>query len=386
MSRDRSADHLRAVAWRSERAFLDARDPWNRLVAQIPAASVFLRHEWFDAAWRWASADAELYIIALLQGDRLVGAAPLVLRQQSGRFAHRRLSFLTVPDTQLCDVIAEPALRTEVLTALLDALQRRADWDVLDLSYLTADAAEEIADLARSRGRPTAVLDQGNNPAITLAGTWEQYYGRRSRRLKKGNNLIANKLKKSSHQFGLEHRTGSQLQEEQATARLMEEVIAISARSWKRDTGLSLDFPGPNAFIRRLSELAVRNGWLSVWRFEVDGQAVAMEYQLHYNGRIHALRSDFDGTAAELSPGTYLNWKMLEQLFETDDRRYLMGPGDNAYKLRWAEEFDPVKRVMIYGNTWRARGKALFDLRLRALLRRARDRWQARQYSTKETL
>lgn len=385
MNRDRSADRLRAVVWRSERAFLDARDPWNQLVAQIPAASVFLRHEWFDAAWRWASADAELYIIALLQGDRLVGAAPLVLRQPSGRPAHRRLSFLTVPDTQLCDVVTEPALRTEVLTALLDALHRRADWDVLDLAYLATDAAEEIAGLARSRNRPTAVVDQGSNPAIALAGTWEEYYGRRSRRLKKGNNLIANKLKKGGHRFCLEHRTGPQLQDEQNTARLMDEVVGISAKSWKRHIGLSLDFPGPGAFIQRLSELAVENGWLSVWRFEVDGKAVAMEYQLRYNGRIHALRSDFDDTAADLSPGTYLNWKMLEQLFETDDRRYLMGPGDNAYKLRWAEEFDPVKRVMIYGNTWRARGLALFDLRLRPLLRRGRDRWRARQTSTKET-
>ena len=42
-------------------------------------------------------------------------------------------------------------------------------------------------------------------------------------------------------------------------------AIDISRRSWKTETGNSLDNPGPQAFVRRLSELACERGWLSVW-------------------------------------------------------------------------------------------------------------------------
>lgn len=383
MSSDRKSS-LRTVLWRTEPEFLGNREQWNELVARIPDSSVFLRHEWFDAAWRWAGMDAELYIIALLEGDRLMGVAPLILRASTGSPRHRRLSFLTVPDTQTCDILADPARRTEVLAAIFRTLNDRRDWDVLELAYLNPGSAEELAAQARAQGRSCTVSEQGTNPGIALEGTWESYYSRRSRRLKKGNNLIANKLKKGGHRFALAQFCGPRLRDDAERSDLIDQVVAVSANSWKRKTGLSLDFPGPNAFIRRLSELAATQGWLSVWRLEVDGRALATEYQLNYNGHVHALRSDFVDDAAELSPGTYLNWKMLESMFESSGRRYLMGPGDNAYKLRWAEEFDPVARVVIYGTTARASWLALLDVRIRPAVRVLRARWTTRRSSDKE--
>lgn len=374
-----SSDHrpsLRAEFWQSEAPFLDSGAEWNALCSRIPGASVFLRHEWFDAAWRWCQREAALYVVAFREGERLVGLAPMVVRRVGARLRHRRLTFLTVPDTQACDVLAEPRLRGVVIESLLKALAGRGDWDVLELTYLTPAAAEEITACARAGGHRTLLLDQGNNPGIALQGSWDEYYGRRSRRLKKGNNLIANKLKKGGHSVHLEAFRGDS---EEQTAQLLDDIIAVSAQSWKRHTGLSLDFPGPNAFIRRLSTLAASNGWLSIWRLRVDGRTLAMEYQISFGGRVHALRSDFDDRASELSPGTYLNWKMLEQMFASDQQHYLMGPGENAYKLRWAETYEPIKRVVIYGPTLQGRLQAWLDLRLRPAARRLRDRWQARR-------
>ncbi len=61
-----------------------------------------------------------------------------------------------------------------------------------------------------------------------------------------------------------------------------------------------------------------------------------------------------------------------------------MGPGDNAYKLRWAEEFELVQRVMIYASTMRGRWQALRDLRLRPAARWVRDKALAFKCSNKE--
>lgn len=366
----------------SEADFLAARDAWNRLADDVTDASVFLRHEWFEAAWQWVRKEAELHLVAVWSDEQLVGVAPLIQVQRPGSTRTRTLKFLTVPDTQHCDILAAPHMRMRVLGAVWEALKNRR-WDVLDLSHLTSSAAQELIDVAKTFRRPAVKLNQSTNPGIEVTGTWKDYYGRRSRRLKKGNNLIQNKLKKGGHQYRVTECTGAELLEPSALESALQDMVSISGRSWKHETGLSLDFPAPNAFARKLCTLAARNGWLSVWKLEIDGKALAMELQLRYRGAIHALRSDFDQSASELSPGTFLNWKMLEQLFGRGDRCYLMGPGENAYKLRWAETFDPVQRVIIYGSSARAQLLAAVDIWLRPALRWARDRWRARHSSRK---
>ena len=146
-------------------------------------------------------------------------------------------------------------------------------------------------------------------------------------------------------------------------------VTELSSKSWKNSTGLTLDNPGPSAFISRLTGHAHKQGWLSVWLLKFDDTPVAMEYQLVYDGVISALRSDYDPAYEKLSPGTYLNWKMLEQLFNEDYGYYSMGPGGNTYKFRWAEEFPDQYRMTLYNRTWRGRLLGLLELKLRPMKR-----------------
>jgi CelD/BcsL family acetyltransferase involved in cellulose biosynthesis len=160
---------------------------------------------------------------------------------------------------------------------------------------------------------------------------------------------------------------------EGATAAL-ERAIDLSAKSWKHTTGSTLDRPGPGDFIRRFTEHAVANGWLSIWQLAIDGVLVASEYQVIYEGNVHALRSDYDPDFDALSPGTYLNWQILERLFGTDLRYYSMGPGDNAYKQRWAEENPPQHRLTVYGKTLTGRVLRFLNERLKPLINRVSSR------------
>lgn len=376
---------LEVAVWRTERDFHAHSDAWNALSAQLQPQSVFFTHEWFDAAWQWEKLDSQLYIFAFFHDAQLVGIAPLILRRSASWPHKRTLAFLSVPDTQVCDILAPPGLRQRIIDRLMVELSGSKDWDVLELSYLPTSISAEIGNSAKRHRFGYSILDQGRNPGISLEDTWTAYYARRSRRLKKGNNLIANKLIKGGHSFQLERLSGEMLQDRATLAQLIDEIVTISANSWKRSTGRSLDMPGPNAFIRRLSELAAERGWLSVWRLEIDGQPLAMEYQLSYHGYIHALRSDFDESAGELSPGTYLNWKMLEQLFDGSLTHYLMGPGENAYKLRWAETFDELHKVVIFNATGVGYWKYISETRLRPWARTLREHLRSSNPRNKES-
>jgi CelD/BcsL family acetyltransferase involved in cellulose biosynthesis len=355
--------------------FVAMRAEWNRL--QATRASVFLSHEWFDAAWQWRAPDSTLAVVTVRRGDELVGALPLVSRIVPSRSGNRRtLELLSVPDTQLFDLLATSAEQAAVLDAIAWWLESRdLPWDILEIGYLPAGSAVEtkLAAILRARGYPVALDEAGSNPYIDLESSWEAYYASRTRSLKKANNLAANRLRKTG-EITIEHHRQSTESPAAVVQRLVPLLADISGRSWKRHTGNSLDFPGPQAFIHRLTERTVERGWLSVWTLRLNGIPLAMEYQLVFDGNVHALRSDFDAEFSEISPGSHLFRNLLEKLFGMGLRRYYMGPGENAYKLRWADEAEPLRRMRAYSRSPGGRLAGLVDLRVLPVARAVRDR------------
>ena len=373
---DRRAPHapdLTLEAITAEHVFLALREQWNALVPASRAPNVFLRHEWFDAAWQWRRTDGALRTLVARRDGELVGAMPLLRTSRASASGRRRvLEFLTVPDTQCCDILATAGHAAAVAVSFAGALAARGnEWDVLELGYLQEDATAvtAFADALRRRGCTVVVEPAGSNPYIALGSTWDAFYGARSRSLKKASNLALNRVAKAGDPTIDWHRPAAG-----ETDALLATLIDVSSRSWKRTTGNSLDHPGPQAFIRRLSELAAERQWLSVWTLALDGKPIAMEYQLVFGGQVHALRSDFDAACGEISPGSYLNRVLLERLFSGEFVRYYMGPGDNAYKLRWAEGSAPLQRLTAYSRSPRGRLAELVDLRVKPLARAIRDR------------
>ena len=58
--------------------FSALRPEWNGL--SDAQRSVFLTHEWFDAAWQWRAVDSTLAVILVRHDNALLGALPLVDR------------------------------------------------------------------------------------------------------------------------------------------------------------------------------------------------------------------------------------------------------------------------------------------------------------------
>jgi CelD/BcsL family acetyltransferase involved in cellulose biosynthesis len=355
--------------------FAGLHSAWNVLHRRTRHPSPFLTHEWFDAAWQWRRRGAELHVLCCMRGQDLVGVMPLLRPSAPLRSAARReLEFLAVPDTQVCDVLAAEADRLPVASALADELVRRQrDWDAIALRYLP-DETIALTDLHQAlshRGLRCDVRPATRNPWIALDSSWETYYSSRSRRLKKAINLASNRLSKAGdiELRWLQPGQGGAAE----VARQIDQITAISARSWKTSTGNSLDNAGPQAFVRCLAQHAHRTNCLSVWMLTLNKVPIAMELQLIDDGYVFALRSDFDAAYESISPGSYLNRHMLARLFGTGLRRYLMGPGENIYKYRWADHSEAVSTMTIYGHSMRGRWLAARELALKPAARRVRD-------------
>ncbi len=369
----------------SDAGFAELGERWNTLADVSETGTVFLRHEWFDAAWGWLADTHERFVLLVERGGEALGIWPLMKsRRKYRRLDVNAIEFMGVPDTQVCDVLCAPADHETVVDALLDYLSGHShDWDVCEFEKLPADSRTATL-LERGRGGRAAfdVSADGSNPQVSLGGTWQDYYATRSRRLKKGNNLVANRLKKQYDDINIRWVRADDA-DERGVSQALQSAIDLSSLSWKRETGNSLDNSGPNAFIRKLTSHALAQGWLSLWILELDGKPAAMEYQLAFRGDIHALRGDFDDGLANLSPGTFLNWRILERLFDENERCYHMGPGDNSYKLRWAEQSPELCRAVAYSRSLRGRAMSIAERSLRPLAVTAVD-WARNRFVRKD--
>ena len=352
------------------------RAAWNDIAALCPIGRMFSSHDWFDAAWQWRQQTSQMYVLCLFDGQTLIAVLPLV-RENASRsgVGYRELSFMTVPDTQACDIIVAERDRDIACAAFATELnRRRGEWDLIRLQFLPpgAVARTSLRTALAAKGFTTRLRPVTGNLFISLKSTWDEYYATRSRSLKKANNLAAGRMKKAGAVAieWLAPGQGSASERE----RFLDKVISISALSWKTRTGNSLDNAGPQAFIRRLSQVAHERGWLSIWTLSVNNRPLAMEYQLIADGRVHALRSDFDAEFEPMSPGSHLNRNLLEQLFGRGLERYYMGPGDNSYKRRWTEEVETVEELCVYGRSTKGRALALWEIAVRPFARAIRDR------------
>jgi CelD/BcsL family acetyltransferase involved in cellulose biosynthesis len=361
---------------KTETAFVDLAREWNAIADRTDSPSVFLTHEWFTAAWAWRRLHGELAVLVARRGAAMIGILPLLAIKARSEGA-RRLELLTVPDTQTTDLIVAHDTRDEVAQAIAHALADRRDWDVLHLDYLSpqGNCMQTLVPAFERAGFHVALSAGSRNTYVDLSTTWTDYYNTRSRKLKKANNLATNRLKKLGELrvqwLDARSSDGDALQVALDTA------IAISARSWKQTTGNALDQPGPQAFIRALSKAAIERQWLSIWLMFLDNVPLAMEYQLIDGGNVRALRADFDASCDEISPGSYLFRSLLESSFGLGLRRYYMGPGENAYKLRWTEQGEPTHRAIVYNRTSRGRIAWLINAVVKPRLRDLRHRFTA---------
>ena len=319
---------------------------WATVVRESGQTSPFLSHEWFTCCWRGAGAGRRPEAILVEDTTGPVGLVPLThWRGNLHRLPVRFVGMLNSPDTPYVDwlMVGRPE---PVVDAVLTELMRRRDWDVFALAGLPADSLtlKALETVLPGRFR-TLRLPALRSPYVDVSGSWNAFWTGTSQRFKKTVRSIRNRLQKAGEIRVEEHRDLA------PGSPILDEVIDVSRRSWKAVENVAIaNMPGMRDFFRELTACASRNGWLRLWLLRLDGRVVATEYQLEAAGRVHALRADFDGTLpSDLSPGTHLSEEIIRRLFERPGiHEYDMGPGDNAYKQRWATGTHEHVRLLIF--------------------------------------
>lgn len=339
----------------TEQNFQELAKDWDGLAQVTDANNVFLRHAWFTSAWRWRSSGCRLHVASILRGERIIGLLPLIVDQADPEIwpARRALVSLDVPDTQRFSLLCAATDASEVSAALVGALLHpEHPFDVMRLRKLYGTDANLALMGALSKLPRTATASLDACPCVDLSTDWTTYYATRSRRLKKGNNLIANRLKK---EFATIDVTRNVIDGSVDSGNLLDEVMQLCGTSWKRELPTSLHREPASSWIRELRRRMAGSEALVIWCLRLDGILVAAEIQLEHGGEVAGMRSEVREDFAQHGVGTYLNWRILESLLGSGRRLYNMGPGISEYKTRWSNVLlEPVTLTM-FGSTARGR-------------------------------
>jgi CelD/BcsL family acetyltransferase involved in cellulose biosynthesis len=144
---------------------------WEALHRGDPLATPFTSPEWSQAWLRSWAPEARAWVLAVHDGDRAVGIAPLVLRHSRGL---RMLQPLGKEPGDYWDILAEPSAREDVTAKIADALEgRRRAWDAFVVSCLPPDSPSPRV-FARTSlrifERPPIPC-----PSISLPATFDDY-------------------------------------------------------------------------------------------------------------------------------------------------------------------------------------------------------------------
>ncbi|HJN17472.1 MAG TPA: GNAT family N-acetyltransferase [Armatimonadota bacterium] len=138
-------------------SFSDLEEEWNDLFGRCRLGLPFLTHAWVSTWWGASGEEADRITLAIRDGGRLVGVAPLHrdrLRVK-GIPVLRELQFAHGAPADYRDVLVEAGREWDVWRALLEWLTDELDgWDALVLRGIHADSAtnELVPVLARQSG------------------------------------------------------------------------------------------------------------------------------------------------------------------------------------------------------------------------------------------
>jgi len=323
---------------------------WNSLLSpQNEDNIVFYTPEWFRCWWSSFGENAIPFIILVRDQEQLIGIAPMMLRKKISRgLPVRMLSFMENGNSLHNNFILHPRRRKEALAAIVRHLMdTQSCWDITEFKNLPADSRnwsvlkEIITENKILFGQRKGLA----SPYITIHSDWETYYGSRSTKSRKTLRNIRNRFKRAGD-FAIQ-----EIKDYATFQRIAPELHDIARNSWTEEIGDSLNTPVNRSFFDRLARIAAEKGWLSVWLLKVQGDPVAFEYHLKYNGRTHGMRASHKKNYGRMSPGVFLDSYIVQQLFEKRDvAEYDLGGSFDDYKKKWTEQIRKHVSVHLYNR------------------------------------
>ena len=308
---------------------------WANLLAHGDTDEVFLTWDWLRAWWETLGR-GQLLLIAAQRENEVIALAPFY--SEAGMVFFLGSGFQAYYLDFLGD-ISQP----EVLDALLrTARDHVCDFQGFQFFWIPAvsGTSQYLREAAPRLGLtihqmwslPSPLLDVVGQPEVALAMTRKKSLMRHERGFQRSGKL------------DVLHLQDSQTVRSQLPEFFEQHIVRWAAKS--KRSGLREE--ARRQFFQRLTCIGADQGWLRFTRIAWDGRPVAFHFGFCYKGRYQWYRPSFEIELARMSPGEVLIRQTILAAIEEGAHTFDMGPGEQAYKSRFATQANIVEAWELY--------------------------------------
>jgi CelD/BcsL family acetyltransferase involved in cellulose biosynthesis len=310
-------------------------DDWNRLADDVPCR----RWEWLEPWWRHYSTPSDELFVLVVHGPQgeVLGIAPWYL---SRSLSHGRVvRFLGSGDvcSDYLTILTRPETQSFVIDEIVEFLSNEAadEWDQLELAGVDADDAAVALLVERLAERDYVIHQQAGESCwrLELPADWDQYVST----LSKTRRERVRQIVRRSFDTG---RAVSRQVVERAEVPHYYDVLVTLHQKRRESLGQSGCFVDP-VFTRYHQEVMERffdSGRLRLQYVLLDGQPVAIEYDLIGHNTVYFYQSGIDPAVLEERPGWMGTIGSLRAAIEQGYRTFDFMRGDEAYKSSWGAQ------------------------------------------------
>ena len=324
-------------------AALEAFGPeWHALWQRDPAATPFHSPDWLLPWTRHLWGGGRLRIMAVRDGRELVALVPLFFWGYGGRPEIIQASFLGAGITDYLGIIAVPGF--EIAGARL-VFERLADihdeWNLCDLEELRPGSPLLRAELPpglAGRDAPAGVC-----PVMALPGSVEELLAGLQPKFRRNVRVAEERLLYD----GAEFVPG----QPRDTEEFMRALFRLHAARWQErsESGMLAG----DALQRFHLEAAARLGrhdLLRLFAIRLDGEIIAVQYNLRRGHRVYCYLSGFDPAHARNSPGAALLAFAIRSALEEGAKEVDFLRNREEFKYHWGAA-DRVNRRLILSHS-----------------------------------
>lgn len=300
-------------------SFVSLQQEWEETLPSCATDTIFLTPRWQRLWWDSFGSGKELLLLALRQGPRLLGIAPLLLQGNS-------LSFLG--DTDLFDYhdfIVPQGGQEGFYAALTDRLEE-IPWERLELASIPMDSPtlSLLPPAAQARGWACEQEVEDRAPGLALPSDWEEYLEGLS---KKDRHELRRKLRR----LEVAGRTAySTCAEPSAISACLDDFLSLMRES--REAKSLFLTSSRETFFRTMAQEMADAGLLKLHFLELEGARVAGALAFDYRGRRLLYNSGFNPRYRSLSVGLLLKALCLKDAIEQGLQYFDFMRGTEPYK------------------------------------------------------
>ncbi len=304
---------------------------WNDLWERSANATTFSRPEWV-LSWMEEFQPEQPLIVAIEQGDRLVGLAPLLIYRDDGG---RVLGLMGGGVSDYLDVLAEAGRESEVVCALLEWIEEPREWDRIYFSDLSAGSPLICA--AR-RGLAYRGVEHDVCPVVLTRGK-ENLAGL----------IQAKELRNLRNARGRALRAGGasvEVADYDSLMPVLESLFYLHSLRWREvgEDGVLKD-ARVRAFHRRVAPQLLRKGVLKLYALRHDRRIIAVLCSFFERTTVFCYLQGYDPAYQSLSPGTQILGAVLEDAIGDGKDCVDFLRGREAYKYLWGARDQVTYRI-----------------------------------------